>query len=147
MGVKMDKKKILIIDDERDALFILEKELAGRGYSVIAADNGRDAMNLAKSEHPDLITLDLLMPDIDGMEVAARLKEDPETNDIPVIFLTCLIRKREEEEKGCVVAGRVFIAKPYSIEGLIAQIEKLSTGHPPKIQSLHSSIPSGRMAK
>lgn len=121
----MDKKKILIIDDERDALFILSKELAGRGYSVIAADNGRDAINLANSEHPDLITLDLLMPDIDGMEVAARLKEDPKTKDIPVIFLTCLFSKREEEEQGCVVGGRVFIAKPYSIEGLSAQIERL----------------------
>jgi DNA-binding response OmpR family regulator len=125
MGVKMDKKKILIIDDERDALFILEKELASRGYSVIAADNGRDAMNLAKSEHPDLITLDLLMPHIDGMEVAARLKEDLETKDIPVIFLTCLLSKRKEEEQGRVIGGHVFIAKPYSIEGLSTQIEKL----------------------
>jgi len=62
----MDKKKILIVDDEKDALFILEKELAARGYSVITANNSNDALNLAKSESPDLIILDLLMPDMPG---------------------------------------------------------------------------------
>ena len=122
----MDTKKILIVDDERDALFILEKELTAKGYSVIAADNGSSALNLAKSEHPDLIILDIWMPGMDGPEVAAKLGEDPKTKDIPVIFLTCLFQKREGEEQGRVVAGKVLIAKPYSIEGLSAQIERLA---------------------
>ena len=122
----MDTKKILIVDDERDALFILEKELTARGYSVIAADNGSSALNLAKSEHPDLIILDIWMPGMDGPEVAAKLMEDPKTKDIPVIFLTCLFQKREGEEQGRVVAGKVLIAKPYSIDGLSAQIERLA---------------------
>ena len=121
----MDTKKILIVDDEKDALFILEKELAARGYSVIVADNGSDALNLAKSEHPDLIILDIWMPGMDGPEVAEKLQEDPKTKHIPVIFLTCLFQKREEEEQGRVVAGKVLIAKPYSIDGLSAQIERL----------------------
>jgi len=121
----MDTKKILIVDDERDALFILEGELAGRGYSVIAADNGLDALNMAKSERPDLIILDLWMPGMDGAEVAAKLREEPKTKDIPVIFLTCLFQKREGEEQGRVVGGEVLIAKPYSIKGLLTQIEKL----------------------
>ncbi len=121
----MDTKKILIVDDERDTLFILEKELAARGYSVIAADNGSSALNLAKSEHPDLIILDIWMPGMDGAEVAEKLREDAGTKDIPVIFLTCLFQKREGEEQGRVVAGKVLIAKPYSIEGLSDQIEKL----------------------
>ena len=122
----MNTKKILIVDDERDALFILEKELAARGYSVIVADNGNDALNLAKSEHPDLIILDIWMPGMDGAEVAKKLREDARTKDIPVIFLTCLFQKREGEEQGRVVAGKVLIAKPYSIEGLSAQIERLA---------------------
>ncbi len=122
----MDTKKILIVDDEKDALSILEKELAGRGYSVISADNGSDAINLAKSQYPDLIILDIWMPGMDGPEVAEKLQEDPETKDIPVIFLTCLFQKREGEEQGRVVAGKVLIAKPYSIEGLSAQIERLA---------------------
>ncbi len=121
----MDKKKILIVDDEKDALFILNKELAGRGYSVISADNGWDALNLAKSQYPDLIILDIWMPGMDGAEVVEKLREDPITKNIPVIFLTCLIRKREEEEQGGVIAGRVLIAKPYNIEGLSTEIERL----------------------
>ncbi len=121
----MDTKKILIVDDEEDALFILEKELTARGYSVIAADNGSSALNLAQSEHPDLIILDIWMPGMDGPEVAAKLGEDPKTKDIPVMFLTCLLQKREGEEQGRVVAGKVLIAKPYSIDGLSAQIERL----------------------
>ncbi len=121
----MDKKKILIVDDERDALLILEKELAGRGYSVISADNGSDALNLAKSQHPDLIILDIRMPETNGTEIAAKLQEYPKTKNIPVIYLSCLLQKREGEEQGRIVAEKVLIAKPYSIEGLSAQIEKL----------------------
>ena len=121
----MDTKKILIVDDEKDALFILERELAARGYSVIVADNGSSALNLAKSEHPDLIILDIWMPGMDGAEVAKKLGEDARTKDIPVIFLTCLFQKREGEEEGRVVTGKVLIAKPYSIDGLSAQIERL----------------------
>ena len=118
-------KKILIVDDEKDALFILEKELAARGYSVISADNGSDALNLAKSQCPDLIILDIWMPDMDGTEVAAMLKEYPETKDIPVIYLTCLVERKKGEEQGRVVGDKILIAKPYNIEGLSAQIEKL----------------------
>ena len=125
MGAKMHKKKVLIVDDERDALFILEKELTAKGYSVIAADNGSSALNLAKSEHPDLIILDIWMPGMDGAEVAEKLREDARTKDIPVIFLTCLFQKGEGEEEGRVVAGKVLIAKPYSIDALSTQIERL----------------------
>ncbi len=121
----MDTKKILIVDDEMDSLLILEKELTAKGNSVIAANNGSSALNLAKSEHPDLIILDIWMPGVDGTEVAEKLREDAGTKDIPVIFLTCLFRKREGEEEGRVVAGKVLIAKPYSIDGLSAQIERL----------------------
>jgi DNA-binding response OmpR family regulator len=121
----MFEKKILIVDDEKNTLFILEKELEARGYSVITADNGNDALKLVKSKYPDLIILDIWMPEINGAEVAAMLKEDIQTKNIPVIFLTCLLKKREEGEQGLVIADRVYIAKPYDIEGLVSQIERL----------------------
>ena len=121
----MDKKKILIVDDEKDALSILEKELTARGYSVITADNGNDALNLAKSEHPDLVILDIWMPEMHGQIVDAMLKSDPRTEDIPVVFLTCLLHKKAGEGQGRVIAGDVFIAKPYDIGGLVTAMEKL----------------------
>ena len=121
----MNDKKILIVDDVRDALFILQKELEARGYSVIAADSGHEALNLAKSERPDLIILDICMPNMDGSELAARLKEDPATEGIPIIFLTCLFQKKDGEEQGRVVAGNVLIAKPYDIGALSTEIRVL----------------------
>jgi len=88
-----DENKILIVDDEKDALFMLEKELAARGYSIVATDNGNDALVLAKSEHPDLIILDICMPGMDGPEVAAKLKEDAITREAvrPFAFLRIFI--------------------------------------------------------
>ncbi len=122
----MDKRKVLIVDDEEDALFVLEKELAARGYSVITTDNGDDALALAKSQIPDLIILDVLMPGMDGTEVDAQLHEDALTRDIPVIFLTCLFQNTEERKQGHVVDdGKVLVSKPYSKEALLTQIEKL----------------------
>jgi CheY-like chemotaxis protein len=129
----MDKKKILIVDDEPDALFILQKELTARDYSVITANNGRDAISLVRSQHPDLIILDVAMPDMDGGQVAEKLQEGLSTKDIPIIFLTALFPKRKGEEQGRVVAGRVFIAKPYDIEELLIQIEKLIIARLPKV--------------
>ena len=135
----MDKKKILIVDDEPDALFILEKELTARGYSVVTANNGKDAITLARSKHPDLIILDVAMPDMCGGEVAEKLQESLLTKDIPIIFLTALFPKRKEGEQGRVVAGHVFIAKPYDIEELLVQMEQLIISRLPNVESSHSS--------
>jgi DNA-binding response OmpR family regulator len=143
----MDKKKILIVDDEPDALFILQKELTARDYSVITASNGRDAISLVRSQHPDLIILDVAMPDMDGGQVAEKLQEGLSTKDIPIIFLTALFPKRKGEEQGRVVAGHVFIAKPYDIDELVAQMEKLILGHPSELQSSHSSSQNIRIKK
>ena len=87
----MDRKKILIVDDEKDVCSVLEKGLTSEGYFVLTASNGNDAIVLAKSRHPDLIILDVLMPDMDGGEDARRLKDVTGTKDIPVIFLTGML--------------------------------------------------------
>lgn len=121
----MAKKKILIVDDEEDVLLMLEKRLTVEGYRVITATNGTDALMSAKSKHPDLIILDVLMPGIQGGEVAGRLKVDPETHDIPVIFLTALLSKTEEDEYGPMIRGNITFAKPFEPQELSAQIKKL----------------------
>ena len=116
-------KKILIADDEAHILTLLEARLSKAGYSVIKAATGIEAVALAKKELPALIISDILMPDIDGGEVSKILESDPATKDIPIIFLTALLRK--EEEKGREkVSGRYFIAKPFDAVELLRVVEK-----------------------
>jgi len=121
----MSRKNILIVDDEQDVLLVLEKGLTAEGYSVITASSGNDAISLARSKRPDLIILDVLMSDMDGSEVKRILKEDPETKDIPIIFLTGMFPKREDDQEGRIVAGYVLFEKPYDILELMSAIEQL----------------------
>jgi CheY-like chemotaxis protein len=124
---KTTRPKLLIVDDEPDAVLILAKTLSARGYEVTTAGRGQQAIMLAKAEKPDMILLDILMPDMDGTQVAAVLQEDPTTQNIPVIFLTCLITKKTQEiELRYHDAGRyAFIAKPYDLDNLLMEINRL----------------------
>jgi CheY-like chemotaxis protein len=124
----MEKKKILIVDDEEHILIMLQNRLVNAGYAVLMATNGKDAINLAKKEIPALIISDIVMPDVDGGDIAAALADDPATKDIPIIFLTAILKKEEEKEKR-VVLGRRFIAKPYDPEELLREIDKLLSVH------------------
>jgi DNA-binding response OmpR family regulator len=119
------KKKILVVDDEKDVLFMLEKRLTAEGYSVITTTNGTNAVALAKSQHPDIIILDVLMPGMDGGEVAAKLNEHPLTRSIPVIFLTALLTKTEEYQRNHTISSNITFAKPFDTEELLAQIKGL----------------------
>lgn len=115
------KRRILIVDDEPDILQVLTARLQNAGYGVIKSSSGQDAIALAKKERPDLIVLDVMMPGVDGGDVAHVLQNSPETKDIPIIFLTCLVTK-EEEKASKTIAGHDFIAKPYNPEELLKLI-------------------------
>ena len=121
----MSKATILIIDDETEMLTLLTDILEVRGYSVIAADNGIDGFNLAKAKRPDVIILDLAMPDMDGGQVAQQIRETPQTEHIPIIFLTGLLSKDIEANNKHMVGGNVMFAKPCDFDELINQIETL----------------------
>ena len=121
----MERKKILIVDDEADVLAVLEIRLTVEGYDVIKALNGTDALTLAKNEGPDLILLDIMMPGMDGTEVAQKLKEDPFTKSMPILFLTCLFTKNEETALGHGAGSNIFIAKPYNPDELLTEINKI----------------------
>jgi DNA-binding response OmpR family regulator len=119
------QKKILIVDDETDVLAVLEKGLSVEDYSVVKASDGSTALDMAKSEHPDLIILDLKMPDIYGGDVARMLNEDPETKNIPVMFLTGMFPKAGEPDGGRMIASHVLFAKPYEMTELVTTIKTL----------------------
>ena len=84
----MAKQKILAVDDERHILELISYNLQGAGYQVETAETGEQALEKAKDAAPDLILLDVMLPDIDGLQVCTRLKREPETASIPVIMLT-----------------------------------------------------------
>ena len=120
----MEKKKILVVDDEKDLLLILEKGLSAEGYSVITADNGHDGITSARTKHPDLLILDRVLGDIQGEEVATRLRKDPKTKDIPVIFLSALLSAPNNSERCTLLNNSAILTKPYNFEDLLEVIEK-----------------------
>jgi CheY-like chemotaxis protein len=106
-------------------LLVLGKRLTAWGYSVIKATNGKDAIALAKSQHPDIIILDIIMPGMDGGEVAEELKENPLTENIPVILLTAMLSKAEEKKYDSMIGGHITLAKPLDTEKLLEQMKML----------------------
>lgn len=113
------RKIILIVDDERDILNALSLFLRRNGYGVSVADTGQEGLKIAKAERPHLIILDLILPDIDGTDVAARLLENPLTRNIPIIFLTSVLTKPEEQEANRMIANRRIVAKPCRNEEIL----------------------------
>jgi DNA-binding response OmpR family regulator len=121
----MNKKKILIVDDEMDMRSVLEKALTVEGYSIVTACNGNDGLVAIRSELPDLIILDRALGDMLGEEVAVRLKNDPKTKDIPIIYLSALFSKTDELEKGNSFNGNSMYSKPFEISELLTTIKEL----------------------
>jgi CheY-like chemotaxis protein len=118
----MKTREILIVDDDATTLRMLEKMLMRAGYSVIPLSLAREAIRIAKERSPDLVILDIMMPDMDGGEVANILKNEPATKNIPIIFLSSLVTKNEERCSS-MRDGICLISKPYEREELLRQIE------------------------
>lgn len=121
-----ETKRILLIDDEEDFCFFVRLHLERTGkYQVQTAYNGIDGIKKANTEKPDLILLDIVMPDLTGDEVAMKLMEIPGTEDIPIVFLTALASQIKEEKSSPLqqIGGRYFIAKPVNRDGLVQAID------------------------
>lgn len=115
------RKRVLVVDDERDLVDLITYNLGRNGYDFLSAYNGGDAIELAQREQPDLIVLDLMLPGLDGTEVARRLKSDPRTTAIPIIMLTA---KSEETDEvvGLTIGADDYITKPFSVKVLMARV-------------------------
>jgi two-component system OmpR family response regulator len=119
-GVPMPGERLLLVDDEDNLRTMLEAALTHVGYEVTSAANGRDAIEIAKREGPDLILLDVMMPDIDGFEVVRRLRT--EYVKTPVIFLTARDAV-EDRVRGLTLGGDDYLVKPFSLQELVARVD------------------------
>ncbi len=118
----MSKERILVVDDEEDILELVKFNLLKEAYRVICAATGERAVEIARSELPDLVVLDLMLPGMDGLEVAKFLKNDPETKNIPIVMLTA---KGEESDivTGLELGADDYVTKPFSPRILMARVK------------------------
>ena len=120
----MNNNKILLVEDEPDIIRLVKFTLEQRNFEVVATSNGLAAIEIASTEKPDLILLDVMMPVINGYETCGRLKKNEKTKDIPVIILSAKAQKKEVDR--ALKAGAAdFIAKPFSPRELREKIEKI----------------------
>jgi DNA-binding response OmpR family regulator len=119
--VRKGKKKVLVVDDERDLVDLITYNLQRNGYEVVSAFNGNAALDVAEREQPDLIVLDLMLPGIDGTEVVRRLKADARSANTPIIMLTA---KAEETDVvvGLTLGADDYVTKPFSMKILLARL-------------------------
>ena len=121
----MNMKRILVIDDEPSITLNLKLTLeSGGDYEVLGENNPANALAAAQTFQPDLILLDVMMPDMDGGEVAARLQADPLLRDTPVIFLTAIVSNEETDGHEMVSGGATFLAKPVDMGELRKTMEQ-----------------------
>ncbi len=120
----MTRKKILIIDDETSITRLLKLNLENTGFYTVREENrGSRSIASARDFKPDLVLLDVMMPDIDGGDVAAQFQKDPVLKHTPIVFLTAAVKKDELAARGNVIGGFPYIAKPLDVQGVLEAIE------------------------
>jgi two-component system alkaline phosphatase synthesis response regulator PhoP len=117
-------KKILAVDDEKHIVRLVEINLIKEGFEVMTATNGREALESVAAKRPDLIVMDVMMPEMDGFAALKKLKENPETADIPVIMLTA---KAQDADvfKGWQSGADLYLTKPFNPSELITFVQRI----------------------
>ncbi len=133
------RKSVLVVDDEKDLVDLISYNLTKNGYDVLTANSGTDALEIARSRRPDLMVLDLMLPGIDGTEVARRLKSEPATANIPIIMLTA---KGEETDVvvGLTIGADDYVTKPFSMKILLARLNNVLRRREATAQTAEGSI-------
>jgi CheY-like chemotaxis protein len=119
--------KILIIDDDRVTLTMLEMILSRHGYQVLSARDGAQGLELASKEKPDAVISDMLIPKIHGLDLCTKIKQDPELEDIKIILMTAVYKGAAFQFEAKDSGADYFIQKPVDTKGLLEKLEKLLT--------------------
>jgi DNA-binding response OmpR family regulator len=125
--MNMHQGYILIVEDVPDILKLLDATLKFKGYRVVSATNGQEALDAIKRERPALVITDIMMPKLDGFGLVHRLRINPETRDIPVIFLTATYVALEDKAFALNIGATRFIEKPVNFEKFLETVEELFT--------------------
>ncbi|HJR80603.1 MAG TPA: response regulator [Anaerolineales bacterium] len=126
----MESGYILIVEDVPDILRLLEETLKFKGYRAVTAFNGQEALEKVQQEHPALIITDIMMPKLDGFGLVHRLRINPETREIPVIFLTATYVALEDKAFALNIGATRFIEKPVNFEHFLETIRELLAAEP-----------------
>jgi DNA-binding response OmpR family regulator len=134
----MANETLLVIEDDRDIIEIIQYNCEKEGYTVLSATNGEKGLEIARSRRPAAVLLDLMLPGLDGLEVAKRLRRDPETREIAIIMLTA---KGEESDVilGLGVGADDYVVKPFKLKELLARVKAVLRRGP-----LQDEGPTGR---
>lgn len=116
---------LLIVEDDPDILKLLDTTLTFSGYRVITARNGKEGLEIIKSERPAIVIADIMMPKLDGFGLVHRLRINPETRDIPVVFITATYVEREDQEFALNIGATRFIQKPVDLEVFLKTVAEL----------------------
>jgi two-component system, cell cycle response regulator DivK len=119
---KVKRKRILIIEDDRLSLIVLRQLLTAQGYEILQSSEGLDGINRARNEQPDLIVMDIRLPDISGLDATLLLKQDDQTKNIPIVAVTASVTPEDKSgalENGC----DGYIVKPVNIGNLLRTVE------------------------
>lgn len=118
-------KRIVYIEDEQEMIDLVSLILSRKGYEIIGANGGREGLEIVKSELPDLILLDLMMPDLDGWDVYQQLKAEEDTSNIPVIVITAKAQSIDKVLGLHIAKVDDYISKPFSPQDLVKSIERV----------------------
>lgn len=121
-------KTILVVDDEKEVLDWLEKKLSGENYAVLRASAAKEALEKTRESNPDLVLMDIVLPDMEGSDVVRTLAEDPMTKNVPVIFMSGIISREDDPTQlELNVGGRLYkaLSKPFEFEELLREIKKI----------------------
>ncbi|WP_431193330.1 response regulator transcription factor [Trichocoleus desertorum] len=117
-----DHKRLLLIDDDPNLILLVKDYLEFRGYEVVTAENGREALEILEQDIPDMIICDVMMPEMDGYSLVKHVREDSRTSWIPVLFLSAK-GQSQDRVKGLNTGADVYMVKPFEPEELVAQVE------------------------
>lgn len=121
-NAQKDGKHLLLIDDDPNLILLVKDYLEFQGYEVVTADNGREALDLLEKQTPDMIICDVMMPEMDGYALVEKVRQDPRTSWIPVMFLSAK-GQSNDRVKGLNTGADVYMVKPFEPEELVAQVE------------------------